>query len=589
MSVCELSAVNTRILPLIMLICLLASENYGQSKQPIGAADDVVLSQKLSLLSELRGLEARAKQLEKPLARATGEIEIADAVWLLDRDLAKELLRDAYDHTFPSDEEQNKLRNRPIGAPPILPGPLGNARLAVRRHVLEIARRDNKFAEELIRLAIERLGVYEGHLNYASLANDALDRGDNEAARKYILQAIDADPTQIPVSEKIARLAANDRAAADEIILQYISRLNSITLSRRDGSEARVFYLLATLVPFPNANSGPGAVTVSPPGPAVMKAYVSYMLESMSQMDSVGLTATRGFLLNLWPILNQYAPEFRQQFLDLEQRSRKPGENLVLPSKRGLEEDSKVSYEKRIKQELEQEQPDENIIRSAISHGDFSKARKMIDRLDDGSRKTQLLEMVNCQEAISLANKGDLPGARRLAENLAKVIYILRAFPVIAGKCTAKKDSTCAHDVIDQAVRQLKKADATPETPPPGIPASIMPSNKEYDPVLAAMSSLVSAVAPLEDDLALDVLDELVIRANHSELETGLGRTGFESSLFKKLAEKNEDRTTAAAIQLQDPLRQIVALAAIDQWKSDKLAKDAPHVNKSNDSTVRKN
>lgn len=68
-----------------------------------------------------------------------------------------------------------------------------------------------------------------------------------------------------------------------------------------------------------------------------------------------------------------------------------------------------------------------------------------------------------------------------------------------------------------------------------------------------------------------DVLDELVIAANHSELDTSQARTGFETSLFKKLAAKNEERTTAAPLQFQDRLRQIVALAAIEQWKADKF------------------
>ena len=68
--------------------------------------------------------------------------------------------------------------------------------------------------------------------------------------------------------------------------------------------------------------------------------------------------------------------------------------------------------------------------------------------------------------------------------------------------------------------------------------------------------------------------DELVIAANHSELDTSQARTGFETSLFKKLAAKNEERTTAIAYQFQDPLRQIVALAGICQWKADKLTAD---------------
>lgn len=182
--------------------------------------------------------------------------------------------------------------------------------------------------------------------------------------------------------------------------------------------------------------------------------------------------------------------------------------------------------------------------------------------------------MLNAQQAISLANKGDIPAALTLAESLAKAASILKVFPVIAGKCAAKNDDVCARDSVNQAVRQLKKADVTPFTPPSGIPASVFGTKREVDRVLSTLGSLASAVLSVKDELALDVLDELVIAANHSELDTSQARTGFETSLFKKLAARNEERTTAAAIQFKDPLRQIVALAGIEQWKSYKLAAD---------------
>jgi len=213
----------------------------------------------------------------------------------------------------------------------------------------------------------------------------------------------------------------------------------------------------------------------------------------------------------------------------------------------------------------------------------------MIDKWDDGPRKTQLNEMVDAEQAIGLANNGDISGARELAQRLSKATSILRVFPVIAGKCVAKKDDTCARDLVDQAIKQLKRADATPDAPPPGIPASIIGTKREFDPILASLGSLASAVVSAKDELALDVLDEVVIAANHSELDTGQGRTGFETSLLKKLAEKNEARVNLAAMQLQDPLRQIVALAAIDQWKSDKLVAEAKRRSTVNESAVKKN
>jgi hypothetical protein len=572
---------------LLLAMILFPISAYGQSKAADAEVADAAV-RKLSLLSELQGLEARAKRLEKPLARAMAEAEIADALWVLDRDEAQNLLREGYDLTFPSEEVRSKLRKIPVGAQPRFPSQADWARSAVSRRVLQVAGRDKVFVAELVKSGTDQLGHYETYMEYASLASEALTLGDKEDAGRYILEAIDADPTQIGVLSAIQELATRDRAAADSIILQYLQRLSGTSLSFRDGSVERSEYLLAKLIwPYINVNADS---KVAPPSPAVMRAYVAYMLNSIGRLEQENPgSGSHGWLLAIWPLLKQYAPELAQQFLDLEQRTRKPGENFSLPTRKRMEEESKASYEKRIRQELEQKQPDENMIRSAISYGDFAKARKMIDKWDDGPRKAQLNEMVDAEEAISLANKGDIAGARELAGKLSKATSILRVFPVIAGKCVTKKDDTCARDSVDQAIKQLKQADATPDAPPPGIPVSIIGTKREFDPVLAILGSLAAAVVSAKDELALDVLDGLVISANHSELDTGQGRTGFETSLFKKLAEKNEAHVNLAAMQLQDPLRQIVALAAIDQWKSDKLVAEAKRRSTVNESSVKKN
>jgi hypothetical protein len=585
--ICAQFRISFRVTSLLLVIGLLLSTVNGQSKQALTKTDDL-LPEKLSLLSDLQGLVARAKQLEKPLARGIAEAEIADAAWSLDRDLAKELLRDAYSLAFPEEAEQAKLRKRPVGAQPQMPTPTENARSAVRGRVMKVAARDKAFANELARSVAEKLGPYEAHMSYASLAYNAIQDDDYEGASKYITQSIEADPTQITGPSEINQLAAKNRAAADEAMLAYIAHLNSMTLDSRDGSLPRVFMALSMLIhpdEFFTRISG-----IPPPGPAVMRAYVAYVLNSLALMEQRSpstFTASHLLLLHTYPLLTQYAPDLKQQFLDLEQRRRKPGESLSLPTAKSSEEEYKAKSDKQVERELESDHPDEIVIQRVISRGDFTKARQMIDKLSDGPQKTQLTELLNAQQAISLANKGDISGALKLAESLVKAGSILRVFPVIVGKCAAKNDDACARDSVNQAVKQLKKADVTPFTPPPGVPASIMGTSRDFDLVLTSLGSLASAVISMKDELALDVLDELVIAANHSELDTGQGRTGFETSLFKKLAEKNEERTTAAAIQFQDPLRQIVALAAIDQWQADKLAK-AYAALKNGDSTVRK-
>jgi hypothetical protein len=421
-------------------------------------------------------------------------------------------------------------------------------------------------------------------MSYASLARDAVLDGDYDTAGKYILQSIDAEPTQVTGPLEINQLAAKNRTAADELVLAY---LNKLTLTQLENQgRGRTFFALAILIQ-PNEFFDHVA-GIPPPAPAVMRAYIAYMLNTAAILAQSPSTApaAHATVVYVYPLLQQYAPELKSQFMELEQRSRKPGENFSIPTPREREAASKDKFDKQVESELEADHPDAMLIQRVISRGDFAKARKLIDKLADGPQKTELIEILTTQQSINLANHGDLAGALKLAELLVKAGSITRVFPLIAGKCAAKDDGACARDSVNQAVRQLKKADLTPFAPPPGVPASIMGTSKDFDLTLTSLANLTSAVMPLRDDLALDLLDEFVIAANHSELDTGQGRTGFETSLFRKLAEKNEDRTTAATLQFKDSLRQVIALAAIDQWKVGKLIK-AELASRNKDLTIR--
>jgi len=573
---------------LFAAMTIFASPVFGQSNTS-GSSDDAVLNQRFALLSELQSLGARAKLLDAPLARALAQTEVADAAWFLDQEMAKKLLRDSIGLTLPSEVDQPNSRSRAVGAPPRLPSPREMAGATVRLRILQVARRDQALLKELSSLVIDKLGGPQGHQNFADLANDAIAAGDNEAAEQYLAQAIDADPTQINASMEIGRLATKDRDAADRLILAYINRLRSTPLTFSNGSEQRVFFALASLVLLPKSNLGAPGVNIRSTTPAVIREYVVYTMELLSQRTPEQLRGGRGYLIAMWPLVQQYAPELRQQFFDLELRSRAAADSLSLPTSKSIEQEYKAEFENRVNKELESDQPDAIVIQRVISQGDFSKARKLIDKLADGPPKTELTEMLNTQQAISFANKGDIPAALELANSLAKATSILKVFPVIAGKCAAKNDDVCARESVNQAVRQLKKSDVTPFTPPPGVPASFFGTKRERDPVLSSLASLASSVLSVKDELALDVLDELVIAANHSELDTSQARTGFETSLFKKLAAKNEERTTAVALQFQDPLRQIIALAAIEQWKSDKFTADEKLQSAKNERTAKKN
>ncbi len=526
------------------------------------------------LRSELQALEVKAVKLEQPLAIALAKTEIADATWVLDQDRAKKLLREAFDLTFPPEEEQVRLREKPVGSPPTLPTADERARGTVRNRVLIVAARDQVFAGELAQSGALKLGHYEAHMRYATLANQAFNEGDRAAATKFLLQSIEADPSQAAAGFVITDIAARDAALADQLSLQYIERLRTFPISRANESAMRVRFILTNLI-FHNLSP---ERQIPSPGPAVMRAYVSYLLESLAQSEQRepgSLVRARGYLLLAWPLLQQYAPELTPTFMQLEKLSRRPGEDATLPTPQNRREELQDPYERRLKAALNDEHFEEAIIYTAISRGDFGKVRKLIAKLTDGPQKTQFTDMVNMREALSLAAAGDLPGAERLAEQLTRATSIQQVYPALINKCGANKDVACASALVYQAMKQLKRAETAPATPPAGIPASVFMTTKELDPVLSSLSKLAQAVLPINESLGFEVLDEAVQAANVSEMDTGQGRTGFDADVFKQFAAKNEARMRQAAETFKDPLRQIVALAAIYQRQAEELMKQA--------------
>lgn len=550
----------------------------GEIKQ---ADDNEVELKKLALLADLQSLAAEAAELKQPLALSLAKAEIADAAWSLAPVWSKQLVREAYELTLPGEEELAKRRDKASGTS-AQPAGAEQARDTVRARVLQVAANDPSLAKELSRLGAQKLEQQQAQMSYAALAGQALQKGDTETAGKYIRQSIRVDPTRMDSGFSIMQLAAQDRAAADKLIVEYIEMLRAIPLSTQTA--ARIYVMLSHLV-FP-ASAPPVVGTpqrIPPPGPSVMKAYVGFMIESLDrleQSEAGSLRRVRPMLVNVWPILRQHAPEMTDAFLKVEMLSRRPGEDATLP-KGNIETLYKDRYEKRVKDALDSDKPDSLSIHAAISRGEFAQARRMTDKFDTGPQKAQLVESVNTAEAISLATKGDLTKAGQLAQQLNSAVSIMRTYPVIVNQCVAKKDRTCAANSIYHALKQLKDATNAPLTPPEGVPASLMPTNQEFDPVALSLCKLAKAVAPLDGTLALNVLDEVVQAANRSEIDTTQGRTGLENDVFKKLAAVDENRVYQAASTLKQRLPRLVALAVLGQWRAQQLVNslkaEAPH------------
>lgn len=507
---------------------------------------------KAALLGDLKTLALEVPKLDGALARAAASAEIADAAWTLDRKWAEQLLIEAYELTYLSDEELRNIGPEPPGTPPRLPTSLGLSRDYVRRRILTIAQRERTLASQLMIDSAGHVTKDDRQMMYAQLTRMALDAGDNPSAVRSIQDNIQIDPAQLMLVELINGLALKDRAAADKLIVEYVAAVSSVQFANGRLGRGRAEIVLRAVV-FPNSFFPDPEKPVPAPGADAMRAYVRYVIETLAAMEPAILPRERALLLSAWLPLTKYAPEFRERFMQLEALTRSPGKDASLPTK-SYEELDQEKREQTRREALNSDSPTDSALDSFILSGDFETARKLVAKLNDGERKTQFTDKLNAKEAISLARKGDLLGAQNLAERFTSLTSILQVYPLIVEGYAKRKDQVNASAATRQAMEQLKKLK-------PNIEATLL-----------SLGRLAKAVVPIDTLLAAEIVDDIVSRANASEMDTSQGRTGIDSDLFKNLAAKDEVRARSAAESFKDRLRRVMALAAVDQWKAKELS-----------------
>ncbi|MCA1566882.1 MAG: hypothetical protein LC803_14800 [Acidobacteria bacterium] len=547
-----------RRLQLLLAFILLATcASHAQTVAAKPDGDAGAMQKRNALRFDLQALEAEALKLLPPLAQARARVEIADAAWTIDREWAKKLLREAYVLTFPEEKERERLRSLPIGARLTPPTGLDWPRSEMRERVFAVAGRDRAFADELTSLGAQELGRKEEVERYRSLALQSLRAGDIETAGKYTSLSIKAEPTVMTLVEIIPNLAKQDQAAADKLLMEYIEELRVTPLSMATVSATRVHIFLFSMM----AGHLGHREQTAPPNPALVKAYVGYVVESMTHLartEPESLKNLRTYLMYAWLPLKQYAPELTGAFMELEKLSRRPGDDGGLPRPGSDAEARRAWDEAAIKDAIKRGQPNDDVIGRALGRRDFVSLRKLIELLPDGEKKSSLTEQVNTEESLSLVAKDESAAAEKLAQLLRKAESILRLYPVLIGACVKRKDAACANALTYQAVKQLKAT--SPDSPALAL----------------SLSALAQAVAPVNVELAFDALDEAVAAANANNFfkDAELGRPGINVEIFKTLAAKNEVRALQSANALKERLPRIAALAAMCRAKAEAFGKE---------------
>lgn len=554
------------LLLVILLALTLADSGQTRAQEPRINPIDVERQQ---LTSELQILDAQTARLTSPLARARAKAEIASALWYLDEEGAKRMLADAYKLTLPDENQQEKSRALAVGADLPFPTELERARREVRNRVLQVAGRDRTYVRQLVKLGTENLGKNEANYINATLARQAIAEGNTEAATKYLADAIEAEPTQTMAGLLIQELAKKDRAAADALIIRYIDQLRKIPFSFTQAT-VRIHFVLMRLI-FPTLGQDQ---QVKPPGPAVMKVYASYVVQSLlplRQSDPGGLVRLRGIILSASQSVRQYAPELMTPYLELERLSRGGNEGNPFQTPDELAESNRRDREKQLNAALNQGTLDVSLIEVAARRGMFDKARDALKTLPDGDRKTQLTDFVDTQEAMSLIAKGEILRAEKLAEKLRTAPQILDVYISLINKCD--KDQSCKKLLIYKALNQIKDSNNVPLPAPANAPAELIQTSREVDPKLSSLGKLAAVATSADEYIIQAVFDEMIRAVNRTSIDSELGKIGFDVDLFRTIARRDENRAQQLAVGITNPLRQIAALSATYEWRASELKK----------------
>jgi len=554
----------------------------AQSQTQVDSAREADEQKKQSLLADLRALASEAKELRAPLDLAAAKAEIAAAAWTLDREWSKRLLREALPLTFPEEVDRPKQREHTIGER-LQFGPLEDrARGLVRGRILKIASADPAFARELADVTARELGVVEEFDQYMLLASAAAGDGRIDEASDLIRHAMQIEPTLLGTGFAINEVASRDRAAADRLMLDYINSLRALPLSTftdRNDTGLRVpFSFMALLNP-----SEPffHATTAPPPGREVVRAYVAFVVETMTRAEQLhaDITRMRPMLMMVGPYLAEYAPELTAQFNALERESRLDGAGApAAPTLAELLKSSNKRYEERVKTARETKDPTvvEIAATSAMQRNEFEEARKLIELLKDERLKSQLSEMADEKESLYLTNKGELAAAQKLARQLTRPDSVMRAYPPLIRRLAKSGDVASTQFLTYDAVQRLKTSaekQSANDTYVPTLLASVASSIRLFkqSPALNALSELALASEPVGGETALDVLDSIAETANKARITSEQGSANFNAEAFAKLAAKDEERVRATAARFEDRLQRIVALASTYRGEADAI------------------
>ena len=535
-----------------------AAQNSAEQNETQSVEDEAQI-RKSMLLGDLSALDNDAVNLNSSLARAVVKTEIADVVWNLDKQWARQLLKDAFELALPDKETRRKLQKVKKGDNPLEPTTETIPQMLVRSKVLAVARRDPAFADELAKMAKEEMGELEEVHAYSSSAYAAFQANDIKQATEYTRKIFDTDLSQGSAGGAIASIAVLNRDEADKLILEYIQKLRGFPIN--SDNALRIFSGLRMAV-FPPPLSIFQRKKIPVAGKEAMRAYSGFLIESLLNLESRepgAATRLNSFIPpQIWLFISQQAPELVNSYMKLEAVSGIPKQSDGLqPS--SLEERRKAQYETLVRNaRTNKSQVEiEDALKMSLGRGDYETCRELIDKLPAGDLRSKYSEDVNMREAISLLEKKDFDGAARIAGKLESVASLTQVYPQMIKFCVDKEDIQCVNSLAAELTRKLEKKAESPKA-------------------ALTLSRVAATVAAKDQTMAMELLRQAVSSANAIDVkrtDQNPHRVEFDNKSFELLALNHESEMFQMAKSLDSRFYSYLALAAIYRGKAKALLK----------------
>lgn len=512
-----------------------------------------------AFINDLKILSQETRYLNNSTAVATVKVGIADVSWKIDKRWSQDLLLEALDSVLPSEKEREKLKLQSYGTNSLIePTEEGRAQKDLRNRILSLAGRDKIFGELILEKIEQNVGKMESNSAKVSDTFDLIKSGKAKEASKALLELSAMDPSTVRIGYLIREMASIDRAAADQIILEYL---------RVAGNQALTLPILNALIqdigfavfPFPPYDRQKRKIPIA--GEPVIKFYLAFSINRLyakGEWNTPGIVPPiRWTVLSLGRHLRQYAPDLIPTFMALEQATRTPTEPpYELPVLTSVEA-NKERYESLLKDTHRSSRQEDirQAVQMALGREEYGEAEKLIALMNDPEERQRNLEDLNVRKIHYHLNKGEVLDAERAVFSLKTPKSIARTSPALIKYFVSKKDDGKALSLANFAIDAISR------------------SNDDNRPRF--LTALASSIASVDANLGIKVLEEAVNALNQHKREAKSAfAVDIDLTIFSTLTLKYENIAHQIALKIEDPLDKIMSLVAIYQQKSNKLFSD---------------